>query len=172
MDVEQPKVNVMNDEQIQMTSASEEYTSPVVKNESDSRKNDELSTKEIMEDFERMQEIFEYHQAKNSGKQGADLYPEGYGTAEKRSLHRYANKYQLENYFMKWVEAFPIPEKSALQVAKCLVKLFCRHGAPEKVLTDQGREFVNESVLADPSFCHRFDDYRPCLNMSMTLLGV
>eukprot|EP00794_Sanderia_malayensis_P017902 gene17902-biopygen12890 len=49
-----------------------------------------------MEDFERMKEIFEYHQAKNSGKQGADLYPEGYGTSEKRSLRRYANKYQME----------------------------------------------------------------------------
>eukprot|EP00794_Sanderia_malayensis_P014528 gene14528-biopygen11632 len=101
MDVEQPEINVVNDEQIQMASASEEYTtilaiSPVVKNESDSRKNDELSTKEIMEDFERMKEIFEYHQAKNSGKQGADLYPEGYGTSEKRSLRRYANKYQME----------------------------------------------------------------------------
>ena len=59
------------------------------------------------------------------------------------------NKYifTCTDYFTKWVEAFPIPEKSAIQVAKCLVKLFCRHGAPEKILTDQGREFVNEVYL-------------------------
>ena len=48
------------------------------------------------------------------------------------------------DYFTRWVEAFPIPDKTAKETAQCLVKLFCRHGAPEKVPTDQGREFANE----------------------------
>ena len=48
------------------------------------------------------------------------------------------------DYFTKWVEAFPIPNKAAGDVAMCLVKIFCRHGLQMKVLTDQGREFSNE----------------------------
>ncbi len=56
------------------------------------------------------------------------------------------NKYLFTctDYFTKWVEAFPIKDKSAQSIAKCLIKVFCRHGAPERVLSDRGREFVNE----------------------------
>lgn len=48
------------------------------------------------------------------------------------------------DYFTKWPKAFPIKSKEAKDIARCLVKIFCRHGAPETVLTDRGREFANE----------------------------
>lgn len=48
------------------------------------------------------------------------------------------------DYFTKWVEAFPIPSKTAKDVNKCFRKLFATHGAMNAILTDQGREFVNE----------------------------
>ncbi len=56
------------------------------------------------------------------------------------------NKYLFTctDYFTKWVKAFQIKDKSAQSIAGCLIKVFCRHGAPERVLSDRGREFVNE----------------------------
>ena len=47
-------------------------------------------------------------------------------------------------YFSKWVEAFPICDKLAECVARALYSAYCRHGAPDEVITDQGREFVNK----------------------------
>lgn len=48
------------------------------------------------------------------------------------------------DYFSKYVEGMPLPDKSATSVAKALFKTFCRHGAPVHIITDQGREFVNQ----------------------------
>ena len=48
------------------------------------------------------------------------------------------------DFFTKWVEAFPLREKTALEVAQCLLKLFYRYGATKSVLHDNGREFVNK----------------------------
>ena len=58
------------------------------------------------------------------------------------------NKYILTvtDYFTKWVEAFPTVSKEESCVTECLSKLFYRHGAPDKILSDQGREFVNRVV--------------------------
>ena len=55
------------------------------------------------------------------------------------------NKYIITatDYFSKWPEAAPLQDKTALGVAEFLFALFCRHGWPEIVLSDQGREFVN-----------------------------
>ena len=47
-------------------------------------------------------------------------------------------------YFSKWVEAFPLPDKTALNVAQAVYTCYCRHGSPNNIITDQGREFVNE----------------------------
>lgn len=58
------------------------------------------------------------------------------------SIYRYV--LTQTDYFTKYVEAFPMPEKSALCVAKGLYKSFCRHGAPVHIICDQGREFVNQ----------------------------
>ena len=47
-------------------------------------------------------------------------------------------------YFSKWVEAFAIADKSATSVAAAVYQAYCRHGAPVSIITDQGREFINE----------------------------
>ena len=59
-------------------------------------------------------------------------------------------------YFSKWVEAFALPDKSALTVAHAVYTAYCRHGAPDNIITDQGREFVNEvrsGVIKHSSTC-------------------
>ena len=55
------------------------------------------------------------------------------------------NKYIITatDYFSKWPEAAPLPDKTAVGVADFLFSLFCRHGWPERIISDQGREFVN-----------------------------
>lgn len=59
------------------------------------------------------------------------------------------NKYVLTMtcYFSKWVEAFPLPDKSATCVAHAIYAAYCRHGAPSDIITDQGREFVNKVCI-------------------------
>jgi hypothetical protein len=43
----------------------------------------------------------------------------------------------------KWVEAGAIPNKSADRVKRWIwEKVICRFGAPEEVITDNGREFM------------------------------
>lgn len=57
------------------------------------------------------------------------------------------NKYLLvmTDYFTRWVEAIPLPNKEAISVAGVIYReIFCRYGAPESILTDQGTEFSNE----------------------------
>ncbi len=56
------------------------------------------------------------------------------------------NKYivTVTDYFSKWPEAAPLIDKTAIGVANFLFKLFCQHGWPEAIISDQGREFVNE----------------------------
>ena len=54
------------------------------------------------------------------------------------------NKYILVvgDYFTKWKEAFAIPNQEAKTVAEKLVKeVISRYGAPEKIHSDQGRNF-------------------------------
>ncbi|KAL6455441.1 hypothetical protein MHYP_G00361070 [Metynnis hypsauchen] len=50
----------------------------------------------------------------------------------------------LIDYFTKWVEAYPLASKSADVVTACIVQIIYRFGAPKRILTDQGREFVNQ----------------------------
>lgn len=62
---------------------------------------------------------------------------------------RNGNRYiiVIVDYFTKWVEAFAIPDQSTLEIAKKLVEeVICRHGAPRRILTDQGSNF--SSALA------------------------
>lgn len=55
------------------------------------------------------------------------------------------NKYIITttDYFSKWPEAAALQDKTALGVANFLFSLFCCHGWPEIIISDQGREFVN-----------------------------
>ncbi|KAJ1159255.1 hypothetical protein NDU88_011923 [Pleurodeles waltl] len=59
------------------------------------------------------------------------------------------NKYILTatDYFSKWVEAFPLKTKTAAEVASRLLSMYLRHGSPKRVLSDQGRDFVNQHVI-------------------------
>ena len=53
------------------------------------------------------------------------------------------NEYILViDYFTKWMEAFPIPDHTAITVAECLVEQFIsRYGVPRQLHSDQGPEF-------------------------------
>ena len=52
------------------------------------------------------------------------------------------------DYLTKWVEAFPTPNQSAEMIARLLVEeIFCRHGAPEHLLSDRSANFLSELIL-------------------------
>ena len=52
----------------------------------------------------------------------------------------------LTDYFSKWSEAAAIPTKEAVHVASFLYKMILRHGCPQEIISDQGREFCNHIV--------------------------
>ena len=60
------------------------------------------------------------------------------------------------DYFSKYVETIPLPDNSALSVAKGFYKTCCRHGAPAHIISDQGRDFVNQVGSIDFE-SHRFN---------------
>lgn len=48
----------------------------------------------------------------------------------------------ISDYFTKWTEALPLPNKEACTVAKILVdEVLCRFGIPQTIHSDQGRQF-------------------------------
>lgn len=57
------------------------------------------------------------------------------------------------DYYTKWIEAFAIPNKTAKTVVGCLLEMFYRHGASSFILTDQGREFVNQVIAVFTYYC-------------------
>ena len=56
------------------------------------------------------------------------------------------NKYILviSDHFSKWVELYAMPDQEAI-VAGNIAKFVCQHGVPEKLLTDQEKNY--ESLL-------------------------
>ncbi len=50
----------------------------------------------------------------------------------------------MTDLFTKWVVAYPLKDKTGASVAKAIVKMIYTQGPPVKIITDQGREFVNE----------------------------
>lgn len=48
------------------------------------------------------------------------------------------------DYFSKWPEGAPLKDKTAIGVADFFFTVFCRHGWPDIIISDQGREFVNQ----------------------------
>ena len=52
------------------------------------------------------------------------------------------------DYFTRWVEAYPIPNQEATTVAKKLVdEFFCRFSPPERLHSDQGRNFESAVIV-------------------------
>ena len=53
----------------------------------------------------------------------------------------------FQDYLTKWVEAFATPNQTAETIAHLLVnEIFCRHGAPEHLLSDRGANFLSEHM--------------------------
>ena len=53
--------------------------------------------------------------------------------------------------FSRFPEVFGIPNKKAQTIAKVFVEqIVCRYGCPRTLLSDRGREFLNE--LADETY--------------------
>ena len=48
------------------------------------------------------------------------------------------------DHFTKYAEVFPLRNTEALTVAKALIKFISRHGIPDEIITDQGRNFQSE----------------------------
>ena len=56
------------------------------------------------------------------------------------------NKYIVvfTDYLTRWVEAFPVPTITAVQIAKLLTdEIIPRHGAPRTLLSDRGKNFLS-----------------------------
>ena len=47
-------------------------------------------------------------------------------------------------YFSKMVELYPLRRKHSMEVSAALYQLTTRHGCPAIIISDQGREFVND----------------------------
>ena len=51
------------------------------------------------------------------------------------------------DYFTRWPEAFAVPTIDAQQIAKLLLdNIIARHSAPRVLLSDRGKNFLNDSV--------------------------
>ena len=57
---------------------------------------------------------------------------------------RRLGKISILDYFSKWPEGAPLKDKTAVGVADFLFTVFCRHGWPDIIISDQEREFVNQ----------------------------
>lgn len=50
----------------------------------------------------------------------------------------------MVDYLTKWPEIYPLKSKNAVEVAHCILDYVYKHGAPKRLLTDQGSEFCNK----------------------------
>ena len=78
------------------------------------------------------------------------------------SCHGYSAVLVIVDYFTKWVEAFPLRDKSASSVAKILhSQIFMRYGPPIYLHSDRGREFIASSVHELTRLCSIFQTHTP-----------
>eukprot|EP00731_Ephydatia_muelleri_P011504 Em0006g398a len=52
--------------------------------------------------------------------------------------------YSRDKTRAKWPEGAPLNDKTAVGVADFLFTVFCRHGWPDIIISEQGREFINQ----------------------------
>ena len=76
-------------------------------------------------------------------------YLVGIDLLEAPTTSQSGNRYLLTqtDYFTKYVEAVALSDKNADSVARGLYSTYCRHGAPVHIISDQGREFVNQVIV-------------------------
>lgn len=57
---------------------------------------------------------------------------------------RDGNQYALviQDYLTKWPEVYPVQDRKAETVAKCLQDLIWRHGVPSRIIHDRAAEFL------------------------------
>ena len=71
----------------------------------------------------------------------------------------------VADYFTKWPECWAIADQEAKTVTRCLEELVCRHGVPQVLLTDQGRNFESQVIAEVCDLLHitkkRTIAYRP-----------
>jgi IS30 family transposase len=53
----------------------------------------------------------------------------------------------MVDYFTRWSQAYAIKSKSAAEVTQCILKFVYQFEVPQRILTDQGREFVNQVCI-------------------------
>ena len=58
----------------------------------------------------------------------------------------------VQDYFAKWADATPLPDRTAARISAELVKLFSVFGHPEILHSDQGCNF--ESAILTQTFNH------------------
>ena len=60
------------------------------------------------------------------------------------------NRYALvfQDYLTKWPEVYPVTDRKAPTVARCLADLVWRHGVPSRIIHDRASEFLSD-VLQD-----------------------
>lgn len=49
----------------------------------------------------------------------------------------------MVDYLTKWPQAYPLKSKNAEEVMRCILKFVHQFEAPKRILTDQGKELVN-----------------------------
>ena len=52
----------------------------------------------------------------------------------------------MVDYFTKWVHCYSLKTKCSSEISLHLKEYFFQYGPPKKLLSDQGREFVNQVI--------------------------
>ena len=72
------------------------------------------------------------------------------------------------DFFTKWPELIPLPDKKATTIAKELYGIFTRYGCPDVLISDRGTEFCNavsEAIFTYMGVEHRVSSpYHPQTN--------
>lgn len=58
----------------------------------------------------------------------------------------------LIDYCTRWPQAYAITSKTAAEVTECILKFVYQFEVPQRILTDQGKEFVNNVCMPALSF--------------------
>ena len=76
--------------------------------------------------------------------------------------HGYSYVLVIVDYFSKWVEAFPIRDKSAVTICNILLnEIFWRYGPPTFLHSDRGKEFVASIVHQLTSLSSVYQTHTP-----------